>query len=209
MNLNAAALRLMAEKGLTLLDVAEIVAANEVKSDTTATERQRRCRANKKAMSHRDVTRDPPNDIYSNPPEHTPIEPNGSIAPKGRKPKPSRRLPDDWQPEPLTGETAAMVEAWQPGRLERELAKFKDYWKSASGRNAAKNDWQAAWRFWLRNSDDWDKGNGTTNRTSPKQAKVDGFRAAIRQVASVGDQPHIGNWHSDGGGLSQIVDLGG
>lgn len=69
MNLTAAALRLMAEKGLTLTDVAEIVAANEIKADPTAAERQRRCRENKKAkVSHRDVTRDPPNDIYSNPP---------------------------------------------------------------------------------------------------------------------------------------------
>jgi 5-methylcytosine-specific restriction endonuclease McrA len=48
MNLNAAALRLMVEKGLTLSDVADIVAANESKVDTTAAERQRRCRAGKK-----------------------------------------------------------------------------------------------------------------------------------------------------------------
>jgi len=57
MNLSSAALRLMAEKGLTLEDVAEIVAANE-KSDPTAVERQRRCRA-KKANGHSvTVTRD-------------------------------------------------------------------------------------------------------------------------------------------------------
>lgn len=48
MNFSAAALRLMAEKGLTLLDVAEIVAANDVRSDPTANERQRRCREKKK-----------------------------------------------------------------------------------------------------------------------------------------------------------------
>lgn len=48
MNFSAAALRLMAEKGLTLIDVAEIVAANDVRADPTANERQRRCRANKK-----------------------------------------------------------------------------------------------------------------------------------------------------------------
>ena len=41
MNFSAAALRLMADKGLTLLDVAEIVAANDVRADPTANERQR------------------------------------------------------------------------------------------------------------------------------------------------------------------------
>ena len=60
MNLNSAALKLMAAKGLTLDDVAEIVAANEVRQDSTATERKRRQRARDK--SRRDVTRDPPND---------------------------------------------------------------------------------------------------------------------------------------------------
>jgi hypothetical protein len=185
MNLNAAALRLMVEKGLTLSDVADIVAANESKVDTTAAERQRRCRANKKAgnVSHRDVTRDPPID-NNHTPNTLPIEPNGSIAPKGRKPKSNRRLPDDWQPEPLTAETLAMVQLWEPGRLERELAKFRDYWKSASGRKASKDDWQAAWRFWLRNSDDWDKGNGTSNRASYQSGKpVNGFAAALRHIA--------------------------
>lgn len=183
MNLNAAALRLMAEKGLTLSDVAEIVAANEARADTTAAERQRRCRANKKGMSHRDVTRDPPID-NNHTPTTLPIEPNGSIAPRGRKPKSNRRLPDDWQPEPLTAETATMVQVWQPGRLERELAKFKDYWKSASGRKASKDDWQAAWRFWLRNSEDWGTGNGTSNRTSYQSGKPqNGFAAALRHVA--------------------------
>lgn len=182
MNLNAAALRLMAEKGLTLSDVAEIVAANEAKADTTAAERQRRCRANKKGMSHRDVTRDPPID-NNHTPTTLPIEPNGSIAPKGRKTK-TNRLPDDWQPEPLTAETAAMVQVWQPGRMERELSKFKDYWKSASGRKASKQDWQAAWRFWLKNSDEWN-GNGTSSRASYQSGKPqDGFTAALRHVAN-------------------------
>lgn len=183
MNLNAAALRLMAEKGLTLSDVAEIVAANESKSDTTAAERQRRCRANKKAMSHRDVTRDHPIE-YNHTPSNNPIEANASIAPRGRKPKTSHRLPDDWQPEPLTGETAQMVSAWEPGRIEREIAKFRDYWKAASGRTASKDDWQAALRYWLRNADERGK-NGTANRTSFENGTPrDGFTAALRHAAN-------------------------
>jgi len=61
-NLSAAALRVMAAKGLTLEDVAEIVAANEARADPTATERQRRCRAKKNGHAVT-VTRDGfPND---------------------------------------------------------------------------------------------------------------------------------------------------
>src|SRR5690349_17071420 len=62
MSFNAAALKLMADKGLTAHDIAEIAAANEKRADPTATERKRRQR--QKEMSQRDVTRDPaPNDI--------------------------------------------------------------------------------------------------------------------------------------------------
>lgn len=62
MSFNAAALRLMADKGLSLDDVVEIAAANEKRADTTATERKRRQRQREReeaeALSQRDVTRD-------------------------------------------------------------------------------------------------------------------------------------------------------
>ena len=66
MNLSAAALKLMAAKGLTLEDVAEIVAANECGRDNTNAERQARHRAKRKeakasnAVTVTPVT--PPND---------------------------------------------------------------------------------------------------------------------------------------------------
>lgn len=60
----------MAEKGLTLLDVAEIVAANDVRADPTANERQRRCRANKKTGHAVTVTRDT-------------VSPNDNLTPSG------------------------------------------------------------------------------------------------------------------------------
>lgn len=127
----------------------------------------------------------PPNDIYSNPPELSPSEAKASLAPKGKARK-GTRLPDDWQPEALTGEIATAVCAWQPGMLERELARFRDYWTAKSGRTAAKQDWQAAWRNWLRNAEKWTH-NGTANRknTAPRQAgrSPDGFMSALREVA--------------------------
>jgi hypothetical protein len=94
MSLNAAALRLLAEKGLTAADIVELAEVLEVRRDPTAAARMRRHRA-KKAGKGEDtvtVTRNvtpvtadaPPNDIYSNPPRN-PSEPNGSEPPFAEK----------------------------------------------------------------------------------------------------------------------------
>lgn len=48
MNLNAASLRILLAKGMTLEDVADFVAAKERTRDLTGAERQRRCRAKAK-----------------------------------------------------------------------------------------------------------------------------------------------------------------
>lgn len=175
MTLTAAAIRLLAEKGLSALDIADVAEAMQPERSANA-ERQKRYRDNKRNVT-RNVT--PPNDIYSNPPELNPIEPNGSIAPRGRKTK-STRLAIDWMPEPLTGETAQIVAAWQSGRMERELAKFKDYYAGASGRKGLKNDWQAAWRNWLRNSDEWNQGNGKSSK--PSENGMGSTERAARQA---------------------------
>jgi hypothetical protein len=61
MSLNATSIRLMAEKGLSALDIAEIAEAMEVRVDRTAAERQARHREKIKAERDnvtRDVTRD-------------------------------------------------------------------------------------------------------------------------------------------------------
>lgn len=36
--------------------------------------------------------------------------------------------------------------------IVREGEKFADHWHAATGRNATKLDWQAAWRNWFRNA---------------------------------------------------------
>jgi hypothetical protein len=33
--------------------------------------------------------------------------------------------------------------------LDRETTKFVNHWKAASGANARKRDWVAAWRNWM------------------------------------------------------------
>lgn len=196
MSLSAEQLQFLADKGLSFADAIEFARLSEKKKDPTNAERQARHRASKRNAVT--VTRDPPID-NNHTPSNNPIEANASIAPRGRKPKTSHRLPDDWQPEPLTAETAKMVSAWQPGMIERELSKFKNYWAAASGRNAVKNDWQAAWRYWLGNADGRGIGNGNTGRISNNSGgngRTNGFAKALQQVA---DGPFDEPFRFDGG----------
>lgn len=109
-------------------------------------------------------------------PEAASDKPSRTIIPQKDKPsgdsaraKPAHRLPDDWQPDPLTVGTVAfeIVQSWEPGRLERALAKFRDHWAAASGAKARKHDWQAAWRTWIGNEDEF--GNRNRGRAQPHE----------------------------------------
>lgn len=175
--MNSDALAFLAAKGLSLDEVVQLARIMEKKADPTNAERQARYREKRAAAKgnalHNGVT--PPNDKGSNPPEDSPSEAKASLPRRGK----SARLPDDWEPEPLTGKTAEMVAAWPVGMIERELSKFKDYWKSASGRRAAKPDWQAAWRFWLTNADDWKPKNGQSQQRNGPASTIDAVQRAI------------------------------
>lgn len=149
--MNAAAIRLLAEKGLTASDIAEVAETLEQKKDATGAERQRRYRERKKAESDavtRDVTRDdvtdrplsrPPNEINSNPPTHTP-ETNTARVRADDFPCPDwcetevwRDLKRNRRTKKLTNTPTAhkrFVSAieemaddeWPPGRLVEEIA---------------------------------------------------------------------------------------
>lgn len=156
--------------------------ARKVEKRAGNAERQRRFKAKRRGTADNAsnalpaVT--PPNDIGSNPPELIPSEAKASLPRRGR----AARLPDDWTPEPLTGEVALMVAAWPVGMIERELSKFKDYWKSANGRKAAKLDWQAAWRFWLTNADDWTLKNDRKQSPSRGGSTRDAAQLALARM---------------------------
>lgn len=62
----------------------------------------------------------------------------------------AKRLPEDFL---LTDPRTATAKA-EGADPEREFAKFTDHWRSASGANARKHDWDAAWRNWCRKSHD-------------------------------------------------------
>lgn len=65
--------------------------------------------------------------------------------------KKGSRLPDDWTPSEKNIQDA-QAQNLTTDEVRHEADKFRDYWISASGRNATKRDWDATWRNWCRNA---------------------------------------------------------
>jgi hypothetical protein len=79
-------------------------------------------------------------------PEPYKEETNVSSMPRKRASRlnPDWVLPKDW------GEWA-LSEGWPETVIRQEAAKFKDYWIGRAGKDAAKLDWEATFRNWMRN----------------------------------------------------------
>ena len=107
---------------------------------------------------------------------HTPPD-NNTRARKGT------RLPADWQPSELTGDTGDAVKIWPPGSLDRELARFRDWAASVTGKNAVKSDWQAAWRNWIRKVQDEGRyGHGCKANRASGDTSIDGRSSLARAI---------------------------
>ena len=59
------------------------------------------------------------------------------------------RLSDDWF-LPMDWGQWAVSEGMTEAEIRAESEKFKDYWMARAGPSAAKLDWQATWRNWVR-----------------------------------------------------------
>jgi hypothetical protein len=66
--------------------------------------------------------------------------------------KRGHRLPDDFAMPPDWIEWAMAERNWSRPEAHAERDSFIDFWHAKSGRDAAKLDWQATWRNWVRNS---------------------------------------------------------
>lgn len=81
------------------------------------------------------------------------------------------------------------------GRGKRETEKFTDYWQAASGANARKRDWNAAWRNWLRKAEDDMPRNGTRpngNHRPTRQQETESLFDDARQIARQLDDMEAG-----------------
>ena len=93
------------------------------------------------------------------------------------------RLPADWQPSELTGDTGDAVKIWPPGSLDRELARFRDWAASVTGKNAVKSDWQAAWRNWIRKVQDEGRyGHGCKANRASGDTSIDRRSSLARAI---------------------------
>lgn len=59
------------------------------------------------------------------------------------------RIADDWAPSPVEREFAKL-EGLADSEINREAARFLDYWKSKAGSNGVKLNWTATWQNWIR-----------------------------------------------------------
>lgn len=88
--------------------------------------------------------------------EEKALPPQASATATPRKPEPrATRIPDDWSLTPELSDIGRLTrrEAGLPEiDLRLEAAKFVDFWRAKSGKDATKLDWTATWRNWCRNA---------------------------------------------------------
>lgn len=78
----------------------------------------------------------------------------------------AKRLPTVFE---LTPERQAIARA-EAVNPEREHARFCDHWRAASGSNARKHDWDAAWRNWCRKAAEFKSPvNGSVASLTPER----------------------------------------
>ena len=74
-------------------------------------------------------------------------------APQSAANKRGTRLPQDWLLPKAWGDWALTeFKTWTPDVVRVEADKFRDFWHSKAGKEAAKLDWLATWRNWCRNA---------------------------------------------------------
>lgn len=79
-----------------------------------------------------------------------------------------KRLADDWKPDREYWEAAQLIKPDMTQEWFIQVAhKFKDYWIAKAGKDAAKTDWLATWRNWIRREAENAKGGiGSTGKKS-------------------------------------------
>lgn len=132
-------------------------------------------------------------------PGKLPPKPSRTIGLSNDKPREARLrpLPADWGPV-LTTRSQKIVDGWPPGMFEAELNKFRDH---AADKGRTSKDWQAAFRKWIDNAEQWkpknDRPRSPNDRPTTRQI---GERVAARLAAGGGGPAY---------GLPQLGSSGG
>ncbi len=105
------------------------------------------------------------------PPQHPPTEPPI---------KPATRLSADWQPD-NDDEAYCLRRGWTPAQVRESADAFRDYWIASAAQTAKKLDWAAAWRTWVRRSEQ--DRTPQRGRSAPEPAWRQSQRDWVRRVA--------------------------
>lgn len=89
---------------------------------------------------------------------------------RASEPKGSR-LREDWKPD-ATGIAFCREKGLDPASV---FPKFQDYWLSASGERARKNNWSRAWQYWCRNEAE---RTPTRSNATPRVSAAQAARAS-------------------------------
>ncbi len=125
-----------------------------------------------------------------------------SIEPSGnRQSARATRLPDGWQPNERLKAFCQLNLPRIP--VEEVVDKFADYYKSASGSNASKLNWDVAFRNWVRREKEWGQNN------PHKQTRFDwrDDNAVLAKAWEFGLSPRAGeSWQSFKSRLSSAIE---
>lgn len=212
MNLSPEQIEFLAERGLSTSDIISFARIETARS--SGAERQARYRARQKALAvegdvTRDVTESDVSPSLSPSPLPSPQTPQPTPRPHthpntNTRARKGHRLPEDWQPKPLTAALEADLKGVSSGAIERELARFRDWAAGATGPNAVKADWDAAWRNWLRKA--YDEGrlknaksasNSNTNDNRDGAMRAIDRRLGLDDVAGTSGRRNAGQSHRD------------
>ena len=179
--MNAAALRKLAEMGLSISQIIEVVEADESKPERSANaERQARFRAKKAAQN---VTSNVTDNVISNVTDRNEITPLACVrdnplrlVPSGKKDtqeakasfvaRSRKSCPVEWLPN-AASLAVADAEGFTSGELERELSRFRDYDFAR-----AHADWDKTFKNWLRTARDRKPKNEQSPKFTARQANL-------------------------------------
>jgi hypothetical protein len=139
------------------------------------------------------------------------VKKDGTVVPSEEKPA-SRgtRLAAEWQPvfDTLQFSAVDSEATGNPpltaGEIEREMARFRDYWLGKAGKDACKADWNATLRNWLRKSAD-DKQNRKAAFAARHNGNADKMADAISTLRARARQTDAGPSSFDGPSVVRLL----
>lgn len=108
------------------------------------------------------------------------------------------KMPQDWL------DWASRERCWEPSFVKTEADSFIDHWHAKSGRDAAKLDWFATWRNWVRAPF---KTNGEYRpaKAVPTETRAEQLQRTIRVYEAMGRDGETGDMRRELASLNNVI----